>query len=236
VKKILIIEDDDNISSLEKDYLETHEFEVEVVNNGKEGVERFYAKDYNLVIVDWMLPIMNGMDVLKKIREKSDVPVLFVSAKKEDIDKIKALGLGADDYMTKPFSPSELVARVKAHIVKYERIVHRFSSKEDSLMVGTIEIQRKSGRVFVSGYEVFFTQKEYELLLFLMENPNVLFKREQLFEKIWGLDVLGETATVTVHINRIREKLEKHSSGTQYIETVWGGGYRFKSNISQDLY
>lgn len=229
MQKILIIEDDDSISNLEKDYLEVNNFEVKVIRDGIMGMNEFENGGYSLVIVDLMLPNIDGFEIVKKIRQKDETPVLIVSAKKDDIDKIRGFGLGADDYITKPFSPSELVARVKAHILKYERMLNKLTNKAEVIVIGSIEIQKSARRVFVLGKEVVLAQKEFELLMFLMENPNILFNRDQLFEKIWGFESLGDSATVTVHIGRIRDKIEIDPSKPQYIETVWGAGYRFNS-------
>lgn len=230
MKKILIVEDDDSIAELQKDYLEMSGFSVEICNNGKVGLEKIKEEEYDLVILDVMLPGMNGFEIMRNIGETRDMPVLFVSAKKEEIDKIRGLGLGADDYITKPFSPGELVARVNAHILKYERLKVRYGSTANnkSLEVRGLEIQKDSRMVFVNGKEVNLAQKEFDILLFLVQNPNRVFGREELFERIWGLDSLGDAATVTVHIARIREKIEADPSNPQYVETVWGAGYRFR--------
>lgn len=236
-KRILIIEDDESISELQKDYLSMSGYTITICEDGESGLKTLETEDFELIILDLMIPKVDGFEILKRIRDKKTIPILIVSAKREEIDKIRGFGLGADDYITKPFSPSELVARVTAHITKYERLRKKFSSENNnesdagSLMAGGLEIQRKSHRVFVNGKEVSFAQKEFELLLKLAENPNRIFKREELFEKIWGVDSLGDAATVTVHIARIREKIEEDPSKPQYIETVWGtGGYRFKDS------
>lgn len=230
MKKVLIIEDDISIAKLQKDYLELSSFEVDICTDGIKGLKAMKEKEYDLVILDLMLPKMDGFDILKKIQEDKNIPVLIVSAKKEEIDKIKGLSLGADDYITKPFSPGELVARVKTHIQNYERIKSRIGSKENnsSIIIRGLEIQKDSRRVFIHGREVNLPQKEFDLLIYLAQNPNRVFGREELFERIWGLDSLGDSATVTVHIGRIRDKIESDSSNPQYIETVWGAGYRLK--------
>jgi DNA-binding response OmpR family regulator len=178
-----------------------------------------------------MLPGIDGLEILRSMKEHKDIPVLLVSAKKEEIDKIKGLSLGADDYITKPFSPGELVARVKTHLENYERIKHRFNEgvmKRNTLTIRGLKIEKDSHRVFVLGREVSLAQKEFGLLLYLAQNPNRVFGREELFERVWGLDALGDSATVTVHIARIREKIESDPSNPQYVETVWGAGYRFR--------
>lgn len=230
MKNILIIEDDLSIAELERDYLELSEFQVKICQDGVSGLNEIKENKYDLVILDIMLPKIDGLDILKIINEHKDIPVLLVSAKKEEIDKIKGLSLGADDYITKPFSPGELVARVKSHIQNYERLKNKFSSKleNDNLLIRGLEIRKNSRQVFVNGKEVVLAQKEYDLLLYLAENPNRVFGREELFERIWGLDAMGDNATITVHIRRIREKIELNPSEPQYIETVWGVGYRFR--------
>jgi len=230
MKNILIIEDDLSIAELERDYLELSGFQVKICQDGVSGLNEIKENKYDLVILDIMLPKIDGLDILKIINEHKDIPVLLVSAKKEEIDKIKGLSLGADDYITKPFSPGELVARVKSHIQNYERLKNKFNSKleNDILIIRGLEIRKKSRQVFINGKEIVLAQKEYDLLLYLAENPNRVFTREELFEKIWGLDAMGDNATITVHIRRIREKIELNPSEPQYIETVWGVGYRFR--------
>ena len=231
MKKILIIEDDSSIAELQKDYLEINGFSVTICENGIKGLNKFNEEKFDLLILDLMLPEIDGYSILKSIHEKKDIPVLLVSAKKEEIDKIKGFNLGADDYMTKPFSPSELVARVKSHITNYEKIKNKFTAKSDTdkILIRGLEILKDARQVFINGNEVNLAQKEFELLLYMAENPNRVFNRESLFEKIWGLDAMGDNATVTVHIRRIREKIESSPSDPQYIETVWGAGYRLRT-------
>lgn len=230
MSKILIIEDDSDIADLEKDYLELSDFEVDVKNNGKAGLDAALQKSYDLIVLDLMLPEMDGYEVCKEIRRTLNIPIIMVSAKKEDIDKIRGLGLGADDYMTKPFSPSELVARVKAHLSRYERLVGSGLQKtqNDIIEIRGLRIDKTARRVFVEGEEKTFTTKEFDLLSFLAENPNHVFTKEDLFRDIWGMESIGDIATVTVHIKKIREKIEKDNSKPDYIETIWGVGYRFK--------
>ncbi len=230
MSRILIVEDEEAIADLEKDYLELSDFEVTVKNNGTDGLAEALAGDYDLVVLDLMLPGIDGFEVCKRIREEKDIPVLMVSAKKDDIDKIRGLGLGADDYMTKPFSPSELVARVKAHLARYERLVGAGAHKQqnDIVEIRGIRIDKTARRVFVNGEERTFTTKEFDLLTFLAENPNRVFTKDELFREIWGMESIGDIATVTVHIKKIREKIEEDNSNPQYIETIWGVGYRFK--------
>ncbi|MCH5274854.1 MAG: response regulator transcription factor [Lachnospiraceae bacterium] len=229
MSKILIIEDEEEIADLEKDYLELSGFEVEIKNTGNEGLEAALQGQFDLVVLDLMLPGMDGFEVCKKIREEKDIPIIMVSAKKDDIDKIRGLGLGADDYMTKPFSPSELVARVKAHMARYDRLVGTAAkSRNDIVEIRGIRIDKTARRVYVDGEERTFTTKEFDLLTFLAENPNHVFTKEELFREIWDMDSIGDIATVTVHIKKIREKIEYDTAKPQYIETIWGVGYRFK--------
>ena len=228
MSRILIVEDEEAIADLEKDYLELSDFEVEIENRGDTGLQRALSEDFDLVILDLMLPGMDGFEVCKHIREKKDMPVLMVSAKKADIDKIRGLGLGADDYITKPFSPSELVARVKAHLSRYDRLVGSGTAKNDVIEIRGLKIDKTARRVYVDDQEKSFTTKEFDLLTFLAENPNHVFTKEELFRKIWNMDSIGDIATVTVHIKKIREKIEYDTSNPQYIETIWGVGYRFK--------
>ncbi|MBS4207150.1 response regulator transcription factor [Bacillus sp. FJAT-50079] len=225
-KSILIIEDDESIAELERDYLEIEGFQVEITIEGKSGLERALSNEFDLILLDLMLPNMSGFDLCKKIRSHTNIPILMVTAKSEDIDKVRGLGLGADDYIVKPFSPSELVARVKAHLAIYERLVHVKRPTEE-VEVRSLRINILSRQVFMQDKEVEMTNKEFELLTFLATHPNQVFSKEQLFERIWGLDSIGDNATVTVHIKRIRKKIEKGSTDSQYIQTVWGSGYRF---------
>lgn len=225
---ILIIEDEVSIAELEKDYLELSGFEVKIETTGDKGLETALAEDFDLIILDLMLPNLDGFEVCKAIREKKDIPILLVSAKREDIDKIRGLGLGADDYITKPFSPSELVARVKAHMARYERLVGSNIHKNEVIEIRGIKIDKTARRVYVNGEEKTFTTKEFDLLTFLAENPNHVFSKEELFNNIWDMESIGDIATVTVHIKKIREKIEFDTSKPRYIETIWGVGYRFK--------
>lgn len=230
MKKILIVEDDFSIATLQKDYLELADFEVQICEDGMKALNEIKRNKYDLIILDVMLPNLSGFDILKSIQDYKDVPVLLVSAKKEEIDKIKGLSLGADDYITKPFSPGELVARVKAHLKNYERLKSKFGKKieKDNVIIRGLDIRKSSRQVFINEKEVALPQKEFELLLYLAENPNKVFGRDELFEKIWGMDAIGDSATVTVHIARVREKIESSPSNPQYIETVWGAGYRLR--------
>lgn len=228
MSRILIVEDEVSIAELERDYLELSGFEVEIETNGESGLNRALKEDFNLIILDLMLPGIDGFDICKKIREQKNTPIIMVSAKKDDIDKIRGLGLGADDYMTKPFSPSELVARVKAHMARYERLVGSNAQQNDIVEIRGIKIDKTARRVWVNGEEKTFTTKEFDLLTFLAENPNHVFTKDELFQKIWDMASIGDIATVTVHIKKIREKIEYDTSKPQYIETIWGVGYRFK--------
>jgi len=228
--KILIIEDEKEIADLEKDYLEMNSFEVETFDRGDDGLEAAMNNDYDLVVLDLMLPGTDGFDICRKVRAEKNIPIIMVSAKKDDIDKIRGLGLGADDYMTKPFSPGELVARVKAHLAQYERLVGagKRKTENDLIEIRGIKIDKTARRVFVDGEEKIFTTKEFDLLSFLAENPNKVYTKDDLFRTIWGMESVGDIATVTVHIKKIREKLGDVSGDSKYIETIWGVGYRFK--------
>lgn len=227
MKKILIIEDDWAISAIEKDYLEINGYSVEISPDGVQGLNRGLNGEFDLILLDLMLPGMDGFSVCRKLREKIDIPILMVTAKQEDIDKIRGLGLGADDYIEKPFSPSVLVARVKANLAQYERLSDTKKTPSE-ITLGTIRLNTGTHRVFVENREVELKNKEYELLLFLMLNVDMVFDRETIYEKVWGMDAMGDNATVAVHINRLREKLEKNPADPRYIETVWGAGYRFR--------
>lgn len=228
MKKILIIEDDAEIAMLEKDYLEINGFETEVIANGKQALTALIGGGYDLVLLDLMLPGQDGYHICRQIRDKTDIPILMVTARTESADKIRGLGLGADDYIVKPFDPAELVARVKSHLKRYERLKGAKDSK-DNIIIRDLKILPKSWKVYKGETEIKLRSREFELLLFLAENPNTVFSKEQLFEKIWGLNYAGDSATVTVHINRIREKIEDDPSKPKVIETVWGAGYRLNN-------
>ncbi len=228
MSKILIVEDETAIAELEKDYLELSGFEVTIESSGDEGLSRALSEEFDLIILDLMLPKVDGFEICRQIREVKNIPVIMVSAKKDDIDKIRGLGLGADDYMTKPFSPSELVARVKAHMARYERLIGSNAKENEIIEIRGIRIDKTARRVYVNGEERTFTTKEFDLLTFLAENPNHVYTKEELFQKIWDMESIGDIATVTVHIKKIREKIEVNTSKPQYIETIWGVGYRFK--------
>ena len=220
MSKILIIEDEEAIADLEKDYLELSGFEVEIAADGETGLKRALDEDFQLVILDLMLPGVDGFEICRQVREKKNTPIIMVSAKKDDIDKIRGLGLGADDYMTKPFSPSELVARVKAHLNRYQRLVNSNAKENTVIEIRGLKIDKTARRVWVNGEEKNFTSREFDLLTFLAENPNHVFTKEELFRKIWDMDSVGDIATVTVHIKKIREKIEYNSAKPQYIETI----------------
>lgn len=226
-KSILVVEDDKSIAELQRDYLEINGFHVDVEHSGSAGLAKALEGDYDLIILDVMLPHVDGFELCKQIRTSKDIPILLVTAKKEEIDKIRGFGLGADDYVIKPFSPGELVARVKAHLARYERLSGGREQRSDEIQIRSLRIDEASRRVFVNEREVPFTTKEFDLLAFLAANPNRVFSKEHLFERIWGLDSAGDISTVTVHIRKLREKVETDPSHPQYIETVWGAGYRF---------
>ena len=226
--RILIIEDETAIAELERDYLESHGFSVEMENNGESGLRRALAQEFDLIILDLMLPLVDGFEICRQIRQTKDIPILMISAKQEEIDKIRGLGLGADDFMTKPFSPGELVARVKAHLSRYERLKGTKGQVQDQVRVRGLIIDKPSRRVYMNETEALLTSKEFDLLLLLASYPDRVFSKDELFERIWGLDSMGDLNTITVHIRRLREKIEQDPSNPQYIETIWGVGYRFK--------
>ena len=228
MSKILIVEDEESIADLEKDYLELSGFAVEVANDGETGLKKALEEEYDLYILDLMLPGIDGFDICRQIRDVKNTPIILVSAKKDDIDKIRGLGLGADDYMTKPFSPSELVARVKAHMARYDRLTESAAPKNKVIEIRGLRIDTTARRVWVNGQEKNFTTKEFDLMTFLESHPNHVYTKEELFREIWDMESIGDIATVTVHIKKIREKIEVDTSNPQYIETIWGVGYRFK--------
>ena len=228
MSKILIVEDEQEIAMLEKDYLEISGYETEILSEGKNAVQIILEGSYDLIILDLMLPGCSGYDICREIRDKVDIPILMVTARTESIDKIRGLGIGADDYIAKPFDPAELVARVKSHLLRYERLkkTTSFRAEENIIELMDIKINLKSWKVYKKDKEIRLPTKEFELLSFLVTNPNIVFTKEQIFEKIWGYDFLGDAATVTVHINRIRDKIEEDPSKPKLIETIWGVGYR----------
>lgn len=228
MKKILIVEDDINIQALEKDYLEANSFLVETATDGISGLAKALSEDFSLVLLDIMLPGIDGLEVCRRLREKKDIPIILVSAKKEDLDKIKGLGFGADDYIVKPFSPSELVARVIAHISRYQRLTAKESAKENHIIeIESLKLDGKSRRAFIEDKELLLTNKEFDLLYYLAASPDTVYSKEKLFDEIWHYDSIGETSTITVHINRLRDKIKEIDPALDYIHTVWGKGYRF---------
>ena len=227
MKKILIVEDDTAIAEIERDFLEINGFETFIASNGIEGLEQASSGKFDLILLDLMLPGMDGVEICKRIRGTVNVPIIMVTAKTEDSDKIRGLGLGANDYISQPFSPGELVARVKANLAQYDRLTSGLSSKSEEISAGDVTINPKTRRVYVGGAEIDLKNKEYELLLFLVSNADMVFSRETLYDRIWGMDSLGDVTTVSVHINRLREKIEKNPSSPTHIQTVWGAGYRF---------
>ena len=228
MSKILIVEDEEAIADLEKDYLELSGFEVEIEHDGSRGLERALNEEFDLYVLDLMLPGVDGFEICKRIREVKNTPILMNTRSSVDIDKIRGLGLGADDYVTKPFSPSELVARVKAHLARYERLIGTTVQENDVIEIRGIRIDKTARRVWVNNEEKQFTTKEFDLLTFLAEHPNHVFSKDELFSRIWNMESIGDIATVTVHIKKIREKIEFDTAKPQYIETIWGVGYRFK--------
>ena len=228
MKRILIIEDDDSIAAIERDYLVLAGFEVDIAATGGDGIAMGRSGHYDLILLDLMLPGVDGFSVCRTLRGTLDIPILMVTARQEDIDKIKGLGMGADDYITKPFSPNVLVARIKANLAQYDRLKNADARDRARISLGSVTLHTDTRRVFVDGTEVPLKNKEFELLYFLMSNADIVFSREALYERIWGYDALGDNATVAVHINRLREKIERDPSKPRYIQTVWGAGYRFK--------
>lgn len=230
MKRILIVEDDQDIAVLEKDYLEASGYTADIVSDGAIVVSTILRGEYDLILLDLMLPNYSGYDICREIRGKIDIPILMVTARTESADKIKGLGLGADDYIAKPFDPAELVARVKSHLKRYQRLTNKQKPQpkddDDTIYVSDLKILPRSWKVFRNHKEIRFPNREFELLLFLASHPNVVFSKEELFEKIWGYDYTGDSATVTVHIGRIREKIEENPARPRIIETVWGAGYR----------
>ena len=229
MEKILIIEDDTAIAAIERDYLAIDHFEVEIAPDGKSGLEKAMEGGFDLILLDLMLPGVDGFTVCRKLRESLDIPILMVTARREDIDKIRGLGLGADDYIEKPFSPGVLVARVKAHLARYARLKEPDRAPEVEINIGRLQINIATHRVYVNNREIELKNKEYELLLFMARNKDVVFSRETLYERIWGMDAMGDNATVAVHINRLRDKIEEDPGSPRYIQTVRGAGYRFKA-------
>lgn len=227
-KRLLIIEDEMEIAELEKDYLEMDGFEVEIEENGEEGLRSAIKNNFDLILLDLMLPGLDGFELCREVRKEKEVPILMISARKDEVDKIKGLGEGADDYITKPFSPSELVARVRAHLARYERLVSSGNKEKNVIKIRGLRIDKNSRKVTLNGEEKNLTSREFELLTFLAEHPNHVYSKAELFKEIWGMDSIGDIATVTVHIKKIREKIEYDSSNPQYIETLWGVGYRLR--------
>lgn len=227
--RILIIENDPVIAELERDYLQVNGFTCSIAEDGESGLSIALAEDFDLVLLEVLLPKRDGFSVCNEIRRHKEIPILFVSAKREEIDIVRGLGLGADDYITKPFSPAELVARIKAHISRYQRLIPKEEVPPSPILsIRDLKIDKNAHRVYLRDKEIAMPGREYDLLLFLAENPNIVFSKERLFDRIWGMDAMGDVSTVTVHIQRIRDKIEEKTEGPQYIETVWGVGYRFR--------
>lgn len=224
--KILIIEDDLDIAAIERDYLLAADFDAEIAEDGNKGLSLGLSGAYSLILLDLMLPGIDGFALCRRLREKLDIPILMVTARREDMDKIRGLGLGADDYIEKPFSPGVLVARVKAHLAQYGRLSGKRQNRAE-ITAGSIKINTETRRVYVREHEIELKNKEYEMLLFLVLNEEIVFSKEKLYEKIWGMEAIGDNATVAVHINRLREKIEDDPAAPRYIQTVWGAGYRF---------
>lgn len=234
MQKILIIEDDQAIAAIERDYLMVAQYEVEICHDGRIGLERALQGNFDLILLDLMLPGMDGFTVCSKLRESLDIPILMVTARQEDLDKIRGLGMGADDYIEKPFSPGVLVARVRANLAQYARLKKQGPAQSKEIAVGPIYIQTDTHRVYVDGREIDLKNKEYELLLYMAQNADVVLSRETLYERIWGMEAMGDSATVAVHINRLRDKIEKDPANPLYIQTVRGAGYRLKADKSPE--
>lgn len=228
MSRILIVEDDKNILQLERDYLEANGFDTQAATDGNTGIEMALNGDFDLILLDVMLPGTNGFDICQAIRKKKNIPIIFVSAKREEADKINGLGFGADDYIVKPFSPGELVARVRAHINRYNSLVDSGSNNSNTINIDNLKLNKDTGQAYVNDNEITLTKKEFEVLFILASHPNNVFSKNELFEAVWGYDSLGDTSTLTVHINRLREKLNDAGAQNNYIRTVWGRGYKFK--------
>ncbi len=229
MEKILIIEDQQSIAELIKDYLEINDFQVEIKNNGQEGLKDALGKDYDLILLDLMLPDIDGFEICKKIRKEKNIPILIISARGEDIDKIRGLGLGADDYISKPFSPNELVARVKAHLSRFNRLTGKSKKTKNEIHIKNLTINQTARRIYLDNKEIVLTTKEFEILNFLASHPNIVFSKEHLYERIWGNDSYGDMTTIAVHIKKIRDKIEKNPQKPRFIDTLWGSGYRFNA-------
>ncbi len=229
MEKILIIEDQQSIAELIKDYLEINNFQVDIKNNGLEGLKEALSKDYDLILLDLMLPDLDGFEICKKIRNEKNIPILIISARGEDIDKIRGLGLGADDYISKPFSPNELVARVKAHLNRFNQLTGKAEKTKNEINIKNLTINQMARRVYLDNKEITFTTKEFEILNFLASHPNMVFSKERLYECIWGDDSYGDITTIAVHIKKIRDKIEKDPQKPRFIDTLWGSGYRFNA-------
>ena len=235
MEKILVVEDDKNIAQLEIDYLNSSGYETSWISDGAKVIEELRQNSYDLLLLDLMLPNVDGYEICRSVRDEIDIPILMVTARTESVDVIRGLGLGADDYITKPFDPSQLVARVRSHLRQYHRLKgenqQSAETKEiqEKICIGKLVIEPKTWRVFKDGKELKLPNREFELLRFLAKNANIVFSKEELFEKIWGYDYVSDAATVSVHINRLREKIEDDARNPQIIETIWGAGYRLNS-------
>lgn len=224
-KRILIVEDDADIAAIERDYLELGGYAVTIAPDGTTGLDAALHQPFDLILLDVMLPGIDGFAICKQVRAEKDIPILMVTARGEDVDKIRGLGFGADDYIEKPFSPSVLVARVKAHLAQYARL-KPCTDAPKSITVGSLTVDPAARRITKNGVEIPLKNKEYELLFFLMRHPEQVFSREDLYELIWGLESMGDNITVAVHINRLREKIEDTPADPKLLQTVWGVGYR----------
>ncbi len=229
-KRILIVEDDEDISMVEEAYLESAGYETKIIAEGTSVLELLGKEQFDLILLDLMLPGKSGYEICREIRDQIDIPILMVTARTEPVDKLRGLGLGADDYIAKPFDPAELVARVHANLRQYERLQKKTTKEKndepEEIKIRDLRILVNSWKVYKGEREIKFPNREFEILKFFAMNPNIVFSKEQIFEEIWGYDYVGDSATVMVHINRIREKIEDDSKNPKILETVWGAGYR----------
>ncbi len=230
-KKILIVEDDVDISVIEEAYLESAGFHTKIVADGLSIKKIIQEESFDLILLDLMLPNKSGYEICMEIRDLIDIPILMVTAREETVDKIRGLGLGADDYIVKPFDPAELLARVNANLRQYERMQKNQKDNLEEIKIHDLRILVNSWKVYKGEKEIKFPNREFEILKFFAMNPNIVFTKEQIFEKIWGYDYVNDNATVMVHINRIRDKIEDDSKNPQILETVWGVGYRLNNRL-----
>lgn len=224
--KILIIEDDEDLCNLIRDYLKIEGFEAVTCNDGLEGMKAAKEGGFSLIILDIMLPNIDGMTICRKLRESSHVPIIMASAKSGDTDKILSLGMGADDYITKPFSPMELVARVKAHLRRQSYLSTEEKTQDNVLVFGELAVYPDSYKVTLNGEEVKLTSREFQVLQYLITNSGKVFSKQQLYDNIWGFSEFIDDNTMAVYVKKLREKLG--DIGKRSIKTVWGAGYKWE--------